>query len=54
MKLQNKIPFSLFCLIALVASFSMASCEDEPDKYEVADGLPTVRFIRAPSAVSAD
>lgn len=54
MKLQNKIPFSLFCLIALVASFSMASCEDEPDKYEVADGLPTVRYIRSPYAVSAD
>lgn len=54
MKLQNKIPFSLFCLIALVASFSMASCEDEPDKYEVADSLPTVRYIRSPYAVSAD
>ena len=54
MKLQNKIPFILFCLIALVASFSMASCEDEPDKYEVADGLPTVRYIRSPYAVSAD
>ncbi|MDN0066195.1 glycan-binding surface protein [Bacteroides gallinaceum] len=54
MKSQNKIPFSLFCLIALVASFSMASCEDEPDKYEVADGLPTVRYIRSPYAVSAD
>ena len=54
MKLQNKIPFSLFCLIALVASFSMVSCEDEPDKYEVADGLPTVRYIRSPYAVSAD
>ena len=54
MKLQNKIPFSLFCLIGLVASFSMASCEDEPDKYEVAEGLPTVRYIRSPYAVSAD
>lgn len=54
MKSQNKIPFSLFCLIALVASFSMASCEDEPDKYEVADGLPTVRYIRSPYSVSAD
>lgn len=54
MKLQNKIPFILFCLTALVASFSMASCEDEPDKYEVADGVPTVRYIRSPYAVSAD
>ena len=32
----------------------MTSCEDEPDKYEVADGLPTVRYIRSPYAVSAD
>lgn len=29
-------------------SLLLASCEDEPDKYEVAGGLPTINYITAP------
>lgn len=32
----------------------MISCEDEPDKYEVAGGVPTVRYIRSPKASASD
>lgn len=55
MKLLHKfIRFGFFCCMALSAGFGMTSCEDEPDKYEVADGVPTVRYIRSPYAASAD
>lgn len=33
-------------LLAGVALVSMTSCEDEPDKYEIASGNPTVNYIR--------
>ena len=55
MRLLNKLTrFGFFCALALTTGFAMTSCEDEPDKYEVADGVPTVRYIRSPYAASAD
>jgi hypothetical protein len=30
------------------------SCEDEPDKYEISDGTPTIRYIRPVNIESAD
>lgn len=55
MKVLNKfMRFGIFCCMALAAGFGMTSCEDEPDKYEVADGVPTVRYIRSPYVTSAD
>lgn len=36
--------------LALLAIFftgiAITSCEDEPDKYEIAEGLPTVHYVR--------
>ena len=47
MKLMNKyIRKSLVLAVIAAAGFAMISCEDEPDKYEVAGGVPTVRYIR--------
>ncbi len=40
--LKNKI---LALSVAMMA-LGLTACEDEPDKYEVADGLPTVKYIR--------
>lgn len=55
MKLTNKyIKSGLFLAIAAMAGFMMVSCEDEPDKYEVASGVPTVHYIRSPKASAAD
>ena len=33
---------------------AMTSCEDEPDKYEIAEGLPTVHYVRLPDPEVAD
>ena len=55
MKLLNKLMrFGFFCGLAALTGFATVSCEDEPDKYEVAGGVPTVRYIRSPYAASAD
>ena len=55
MKLLNKLTrFGFFCSLAVLTGFVTVACEDEPDKYEVAGGVPTVRYIRSPYAASAD
>ena len=38
----------------VVAGIVFASCEDEPDKFELAGGKPTVKYVRMPSASAAD
>lgn len=53
MKLINKYIKSGF-FWAVMVGFAMVACDDEPDKYEVADGVPTVRYIRSPKASAAD
>lgn len=45
----NKVKFAV-ALVAVSAGF--ASCADQPDKYEIADGTPTISYIR-PVDVSA-
>ncbi|MBQ0023106.1 MAG: hypothetical protein KBT29_07700, partial [Prevotellaceae bacterium] len=35
---------------AALAGLSLASCEDEPDKYEVAGGSPVVKYVRCLSS----
>lgn len=39
--------------IALLGSI-MTACVDEPDKYEVADGLPTVKYVRMTMPAASD
>ena len=43
----------LFATVALTASVFTA-CEDEPDKYEISSGNPTIRYIRPVNVESAD
>ena len=40
----------LALMLAAVSGLMLTSCKDEPDKYEVADGLPTVNYIRCLSS----
>ena len=44
--------------LALLAIFftgiAITSCEDEPDTYEIAEGLPTVHYVRLPDPAVAD
>ncbi|MBO6059549.1 MAG: hypothetical protein J6P67_05355, partial [Bacteroidaceae bacterium] len=49
-KIFKGISLALVALTALTAT----SCKDEPDAYEIADGRPTINFIRPVSASSRD
>ena len=40
--------------VMTVVGFSMTACEDEPDKYEIADGVPTVKYVRLSDPAAAD
>jgi len=39
--------------IALLGLF-LAACEDQPDKFEVTDGMPTVKYVRMASLAASD
>ena len=39
-----------FLMLAATAGLMLTSCKDEPDKYEVAGGLPTVNYVRCLSS----
>ena len=47
MKTRRYFNWLLVAILA-VSSFTMISCKDQPDKYEVADGIPTVYYVRSP------
>lgn len=38
--------FGMAALLCGVMSMSMTSCEDQPNKYEITDGVPTINYIR--------
>lgn len=51
---NNKYMNWFFAAAVAVAGFTMTACEDEPDKYEVAGGFPTVKYVRLPDIAAAD
>ena len=50
---NNRYTNWFFAAAVVVAGFSMAACEDEPDKYEVAGGKPTLKYVRVPDPAAA-
>ena len=50
----NNIFKALSLSLALVALTTTVGCEDEPDAYEIAEGKPTINFIRPVSADQKD
>lgn len=50
----NRIFRGLSFTLAALALMGTTACQDEPDKYEIADGLPTVNYIRPVSLASSD
>lgn len=44
----------LSLLVALIAAVGFTACADEPDKYKVADGTPTIRYVRPVDVAAAD
>ena len=51
---MKRIFNSLLLLSAIAASLAFTACEDEPDKYEISGGTPTIRYIRPVNIESAD
>lgn len=43
---KNKIGGYLLAATAILSSFSLQSCKDEPDKFELTSGVPTIYYIR--------
>lgn len=54
MKIVNNISKWLVLPIVAVMASSMVSCEDQPDKFELTDGVPVIDFVRVPNVESAD
>lgn len=54
MKNHNKYMNCFFVVMVAVMGFSVAACEDEPDKYEVASGTPTIKYVRMTPPAVAD
>ena len=50
MKRMDKYMKALLLAAVTLTGFSLTSCKDEPDKYEVASGKPTVYYIRCLSS----
>ena len=46
MKLNNKFNSIMLALLASCSGLALQSCEDEPDKFELTSGKPTVFYIR--------
>ena len=44
----------LFAFAALALCFAVSSCEDEPYKFRLTDGVPTVYYVRPVDVASAD
>lgn len=45
---------ALYAATALTLGFGLTACEDEPDKFELADGKPTVYYVRPVNVEAAD
>lgn len=44
----------VFPVVALAALALLPACNDNPDAFELTDGVPVVHYVRIPDAVSAD
>lgn len=53
MKAKTYMSWLTAAFLALTG-IATVSCEDQPDKYEIADGKPTVHYIRSPYLATAD
>ena len=53
--MKNSISkISIYAAAALVAAVSFTACQDEPDRFRLTDGKPTVYYVRPVKAAAAD
>lgn len=50
----NKVLSWLFVGLMAISASMLTSCEDQPDKFELTGGVPTVNYIRMPYLSQAD
>lgn len=50
----NNIKTWLMLSVMAVMGATIVSCADQPDKFELADGVPTVMYVRSPKASASD
>ncbi|MFA7040831.1 MAG: hypothetical protein WC191_10155, partial [Proteiniphilum sp.] len=50
----DKMRWSLLLLLTALFTFGVQSCDDNPDKFELTEGIPEVFYVRVPSPESAD
>lgn len=48
------LKLSFYAAAVLTLGISMVACKDEPDKFVLADGVPTVYYVRPMKAAAAD
>ena len=48
------IKIAFYAAAVLTLGVSMVACKDEPDKFVLADGIPTVYYVRPMKATAAD
>lgn len=51
---NSKIFKMAFAALLAFVGVTATSCEDEPHKYEVADGVPTIKYVKVTSPESGD
>lgn len=51
---MKKVYSILFLFVAVITAVGFTACADEPYKYKVSDGTPTIRYIRPVDKAAAD
>jgi hypothetical protein len=54
MKQNKKLLVAAMAMLTLFTGFGLTGCEDEPDKYEVTGGSPTIEYIRLSDVTKKD
>ena len=52
--MKNIVKFFLYAATVLTLGQVFVSCQDEPDKFELSDGVPTVYYVRPMNGAAAD
>ena len=50
----KKTGWSLLLLLIALFTFGVQSCDDNPDKFELTEGIPEIFYVRVPAPESAD
>lgn len=54
MKYDNKLTRMALATMAVATAFTMQSCKDQPDEFELGSGLPTIHYIRPARLAASD